>query len=368
MMSSGRPRVSVIVPTYNSEDSVGECVDSVLGQAFKAIELICVDDGSSDGTRSLLESRAARDGRMKLVFQENAGPGVARNAALNIASGEFVYCLDADDYIARDMLSRCVGALDETGADIALVAFRTYNEQCRHAFPAEWGMRHSDVFPSHPHGAFSWRHAPELFFEAVQNVPWNKVVRKSLLDEHGIRFQELRLTEDLMYSLPAAVAAGRIVRLPRALVTHREFSGSNAMADKGRYPVDFLGAFEGLRRWLQKEGVYDSLRLAYQTWLLDAVYYNMPTYRDFEGFAAAFARLTADDLKTFDLADLRAQDVRDRRHRGMLEALQTLSRERFLLACSNIEAMEVQEQKCGFQDDQTSLKWLLTALRSRLSG
>ena len=361
------PKVTVIVPMYNSEDSIEQCVDSVLAQSLKDIELICVDDGSSDATCSLVEARASRDTRVCVLQQENAGPGAARNAALDCAQGEFVYCLDADDYLERTMLAQCVEALEKTGADMALVAFRTCNQQVQREFDAEWSMRNADVFPTHPAGVFSWRTSPDLFFETVQNVPWNKVVRRSLLEEHGIRFQEIRLTEDVMYSLPAAVAARSVVRIAVPLVVHREFAGTNAMSDKGRHPLDFLVAFRALRTWLQDMGVYDELRDGYRTWLLDAVYYNLPTYRDFDGFAAAYEQLMADGLATFDLADLDAAKVRDHRHRALLEALRTGSRERFLLACANIEAAEVQEQKCGFQERQTSAKWLLKCFRERVN-
>ena len=363
------PSVSVIVPLYNAEAFAAQCIDSVLAQTLREFELICVDDGSDDGTCAIVEDRARRDERVVLVRQAaNAGPGAARNAGLDRARGRYVYCLDADDYLERDMLVRCVEALDGTGADMALVAFRTYNEQVGRAFPAEWGMRHEDTYPSYRNGTFVWETAPDLFFETVQNVPWNKVVRRELLEVRRIRFQNLRLTEDLMYSLPAAVAASRVVRVADPLVVHREFAGTNAMADKGRYPLDFLEAFAELRRWLCDNGVYDSLRTAYRTWLLDAAYYNLPTYRDFEAFAVAFERLTADDLGAYDLADCDPAQVRDHRHRALLEALQTLSRERFLLACANIEAAEVQEQKCGFQNIQTSLRWLFSRARDRMRG
>lgn len=364
--SSTSPAVSIIVPTYNAGEFIAQCLDSVLGQTLGDFELICVDDGSTDDTWSILDDLARRDGRVAALRQANAGPGAARNAGLGRARGRYVYCLDADDYLERDMLAQCVKALDDTRADMALVSFRTYNQQVGRAYPAEWGMRHEDAYPSHPHGSFTWETAPDLFFETVQNVPWNKVVRRALLEERGIRFQELRLTEDLMYSLPAAVAARAVVRIPQPLVVHREFAGTNAMADKGRHPLDFLDAFEALGAWLRAEGVYEPLRTAYREWLLDAVYYNLPTYRDFDGFAAAYARLTAEELEAYDLASVDADGVRDHRYRALLEALRLGSRERFLLACANIEAAEVQEQKCGFQDAQGSLKWLCQRLRDRL--
>lgn len=360
------PAVSVIVPTYNAEEYLAQCLDGVLSQTMGDFELVCVDDGSTDGTWAILEERARRDARVTLLRQENSGPGIARNAGLERARGRYVYCLDADDYLERDMLAQCAKVLDETQADMALMAFRTYNQQVGRTYLAEWSMRHEDTFPSYPGGSFTWETAPDLIFETVQNVPWNKMVRRSLLEERGIRFQELRLTEDLMYSLPAAVAAKSIVRIAQPLVVHREFAGTNAMADKGRHPLDFLEAFDSLRMWLQEEGVYGSLRQAYREWLLDAVYYNLPTYRDFDGFAAAYDRLTAEGLKAFDLADADAASIRDHRYRALLEALHLGLRERFLLACANIEAAEVQEQKCGFQDAQASLKWLGHSLRDRL--
>lgn len=366
LASSVPPAVTVIVPTYNAEEFIAQCLDSVLVQTMGDFELICVDDGSTDTTCAIVEERARRDERVVALRQENAGPGAARNVGLDRARGRYVYCLDADDYLERDMLARCVRALDDMQADMALVAFRTHNQQVGRTYPAEWSMRHEDAYPSHPNGSFTWETAPDLFFETVQNVPWNKMVRRALLEERGIRFQELRLTEDLMYSLPAAVAAKAVVRIPQPLVVHREFAGTNAMSDKGRHPLDFLDAFDALRAWLQETGVYGQLRLAYREWLLDAVYYNLPTYRDFDGFAAAYERLTAEGLGACDLASADVASIRDHRYRGLLEALRSGSRERFLLACANIEAAEVQEQKCGFQDAQGSLKWLWRRLRDRL--
>lgn len=360
------PSVSVIVPLYNAEAFAAQCIDSVLAQTLREFELICVDDGSDDGTCEIVEERARRDERVVLVRQAaNAGPGAARNAGLDKARGRYVYCLDADDYLERDMLARCVEALDGTGADMALVAFRTYNEQVGRVFPAEWGMRHEDSYPSYPNGTFAWETAPDLFFETVQNVPWNKVVRRELLEVRRIRFQNLRLTEDLMYSLPAAVAASRVVRVAEPLVVHREFAGTNAMADKGRYPFYPLETFDALRAWLQ-EGAHEPLSLTYQAWLLDIAYYDLPAYRDFEGFAVAREWLAAGGHEAYGLANGRVDCVRGHRYRLLPKTMRSRSREFFLLACDNVEVVEVQEQLCGFQNIQTTLRWLFSHARDRV--
>ena len=108
------------------------------------------------------------------------------------------------------------------------------------------------------------------------------------------------------------------------------------------------------------------LSLAFHALLLVELYYNLPTYRYFDAFAVAYERLASGGLEAYDLAHVDADRILDHRYRELLEALQRGSRERFLLACANIEAAEVQEQKCGFQDAQGSLKWLVRRLKERL--
>ena len=366
------PVFSVVIPFHNCEEQLDTCLKSLMAQTFKDFEVLAVNDASTDGTAHAAE-RAVRAGLPLTLLEtpENVGPGAARNLALKQARGTYVYCLDADDYVRPTMLARVKEAFEKTGADMVLFGFDTLNDQVESEFEADWALRNADVYPAFPQGSFTWKTAPDLFFETVQNVPWNKALRKRILDENGIAFQQLFLSEDLMYSLPAACLSENIVRVNESLMVHREFSGTNAMSSKTRYPLDFLQAFATLKQWLSARGMYGQLRRAYQNWLLDAVYYNMPTYADYDGFKEAYAILTSENLQAFDLADLDSQGVRDHRYRKMLEALQACASHeggagRFALALANIEAAEVQEQKCGFQNDSTSAKWLLGKAKRRL--
>ena len=92
-----RPKVTIIIPVYNTELLLDRCLESVVGQSLSDIEIICVDDGSTDGSGALLDSWAERDGRIRVIHQSNGRQGKARNAALNIAEGEYVGMIDSDD-------------------------------------------------------------------------------------------------------------------------------------------------------------------------------------------------------------------------------------------------------------------------------
>ena len=94
------PRLSVIVPVYNVEAYLARCVDSILAQSFADFELILVNDGTRDGSVSIMEDYAHRDGRVRLVHKENGGLSSARNAGLAVANGEYVIFIDSDDWIA----------------------------------------------------------------------------------------------------------------------------------------------------------------------------------------------------------------------------------------------------------------------------
>ena len=101
-------KVSVIIPVYNAEKYLAECLDSIVCQTLSDIEIICVNDGSSDNSLSLLEAYSRKDNRFKIINQENSGPGVARNTGINVASGEYIFFVDSDDTIFPETLEKNV--------------------------------------------------------------------------------------------------------------------------------------------------------------------------------------------------------------------------------------------------------------------
>ena len=101
-------KVSVIIPVYNTEKYLRQCLDSVVNQTLRDIEIICVDDGSTDGSIEILREYEQKDSRVKMLCQKNQYAGVARNNGLNYASGEYVFFMDSDDYCCHELLERAV--------------------------------------------------------------------------------------------------------------------------------------------------------------------------------------------------------------------------------------------------------------------
>src|SRR6185437_2989393 len=123
--------ISVIVPFYNVENYLAECLDSILGQSFAHFEVLLVDDGSPDGSRSIAERYVARDPRVRLLTRPNGGLGAARNTGVRSARGEFLTFVDSDDLLPDDALLRLVDCGRRTGSDMVVGAVERFDSTAR---------------------------------------------------------------------------------------------------------------------------------------------------------------------------------------------------------------------------------------------
>ena len=118
------PRVSVIIPVYNTGNYLSHCLDSLLNQSLKEIEIICVDDGWTDNSLSILQKYSEIDKRIIILKQKNKGGGIARNYGMSIAKGEYLSFLDSDDFFNENLLNETVNVADSTLADIVIFLFQ----------------------------------------------------------------------------------------------------------------------------------------------------------------------------------------------------------------------------------------------------
>ena len=188
------PRVSVVVPIYNVEPYLPECLDSISGQTMRDFEVVMVDDGSADRSAEIAAAYESRDPRFRLVRQPNGGLGHARNTGIKLSTGEFLMFVDSDDALPPDALEHLLTSLDATGSD-----FATGNV---------WRLRPTGLEPSQwlaPVFATTRKrtHVTQFRPLVTDRIACNKLWRRSFWDENDFRFPEGVLFEDQYVTLPA---------------------------------------------------------------------------------------------------------------------------------------------------------------------
>lgn len=267
------PKISVIIPVFNALPYLSECLDTVLGQTLEDIELICVDDGSMDGSYELLEERSRSDERMK-VLQQNENAGAARNLGLANASGEYVLFLDADDFFSEEMCEHVFARAVEKDADIVLFDGREYDHRLGEVREGTTFLR-----PLHlpTKDVFNARDIPGHIFQITNPAPWSKLFRREFLIDNDLRFQSLPNSNDVFLVLSAMATAERITTLDEDLVRYRINTHASTQDGKSRNPLCFLEAFSALESKLVDLGLYESLKDSFLTAVLRSARYNLNT-------------------------------------------------------------------------------------------
>lgn len=201
MLNAMSAKVSVIIPVYNTEALLPRCLESVVAQTLSDIEIICVDDGSTDGSLIVLNEWAERDNRLKVIHQENGRQGKARNAGMAIAEGEYIGFIDSDDYIPAEYFERLYTAAKEVDADVAICGIV---KQKPLSNKRVIGFERNEVFDT-PAEKFAVCTCPPNFH------PVNKLYRRAMLDSVALRFAENVQYEDVMFVTRALAESHRLV-------------------------------------------------------------------------------------------------------------------------------------------------------------
>lgn len=179
-MQTQRAAVSVIVPVYNAEKTIDKCLQSVLGQSFADMEVLAVDDGSTDGSLARLQAIAQQDGRVRVFSQANSGVCAARNHAINQAQGTYVLFVDSDDHLPPDALERMVAAMRGDECQLAIAPYVEVIGSLRR----KRGFLNQDEVLSQRQFLDKLSLHPNSFFYSVM---WNKLYRRDLIIRNSIR-------------------------------------------------------------------------------------------------------------------------------------------------------------------------------------
>lgn len=212
------PLVSIIIPVYNVESYLVRCLKSVLNQSYKNIEVLAINDGSTDNSLLILEEMKVKDERLKIINKKNGGQASARNLGLQLAKGEYIAFVDSDDYLALEMVEKCVSKINESNYDLIIFDFYNVNNQNQKQY-FKTGTR----------------------VDNARTVPWNKFYHRSLWEESV--FPEGYWYEDLGIIPAIVVNAKNIAKIEEPLYyyeTSRISSQTNILNYNKLYDVIYM--------------------------------------------------------------------------------------------------------------------------------
>lgn len=230
---NGPPRLSVIVPVYKVESYLAECLDSLLTQDFSDFEIIAVDDCSPDGSGAILKEFEERDERMRVLsLKENVGLGMARNAGLEMARGEYVWFLDSDDVVRPGTLAKVMARLDATKAEVVMFGWVRFYEDRTEKIGSG-----TEILLTAPE-TFTASECPKIM--KVLQVAWNKLIRRELLERTGLRFPK-GFYEDTAFTYPLLASARSITTVPVPVVGYRQRTSGAITATRSSRHLEVLG-------------------------------------------------------------------------------------------------------------------------------
>ncbi|MBO7244902.1 MAG: glycosyltransferase [Alphaproteobacteria bacterium] len=233
------PKISIIVPVYNVEQYLPKCLDSLINQTLKDIEIICVNDGSTDGSLSVLKDYAQKDKRIRIIDKENSGPGACRNMGIEKATGEFIQFVDSDDWIEPETCEVCYQKAKEHNVD--MVSFNALFHKKEKSNPYIYYNINEEKI-------ITWQDISRVLFQSHFNV-WHYIFKKSLLDKHLIRFPNIVMGEDVPFTLNAWLSVKGVYIIPK-LFYHYDDSRETSICRSYHNKVDTFSFLEMSRNMI----------------------------------------------------------------------------------------------------------------------
>lgn len=239
--------VSIIVPVYNVEQYLAYCLDSVLAQTYPHLEIICINDGSTDSSLSILKRYADRDRRIIVISQENKGLSASRNVGLKHAKGQYVYFLDSDDLIVPESIQELLAVAEKEELDILYYDYKMSfeNPLVEEQFHGRWENKpRSKEYTAVMTGQ-------QMFAQMFQNEDYRPHVpfafyRRDFIENEKLHFYEGIVHEDLLFSFCAMLSAKRVAHRKKTFYEYRIRSGSitTKPVDYCRFRSIFTACYE----------------------------------------------------------------------------------------------------------------------------
>ena len=353
-------RVSVIIPAYNCEAFIGQCLTSLVVRNEIHSEIIVVDDGSTDRTAEIVQEFTKKYPEVRLIRQENQGAGAARNAGMKEAKGEFLAFYDADDFFDPSVLRLAYERASAMDCDVFIYGSDQYFEKTDSFAPMKGTMRR-DLLPREM--PFAGTDVKANLFKAFKGWPWDKLFKRSFVEENGLRFQELRTTNDLLFVCSALAKAERISLYGRILAHHRRLEANESLSVSREKSWDnFYKALLALRAQLEKWNLLSRFEKDFVNYSLQLSLWNLHTLKG-KAYHELYQKLKEEWFENLGVLSCSEKSFYNRSEYEKLEKILEMDSDEYLH--EQIDALSEQQRLSGEKLDETKRK--LTENRQKLS-
>lgn len=265
-------KVSVIMPVYNAEKYLPETMECLIHQTMHDIEMICIDDGSTDHSLQILKEFEGRDDRITILQQHNQGAGAARNLGMQHAKGEYLSILDADDIFEPDMLEHAYYKAKNKDSDICVFKMDQFDDVSKSHKACHWSISKRQLPDFEP---FTYRDLSENIFRVFVGWAWDKLFRREFVMAYGLQFQSLRTSNDMFFTFSALVKAKKICVLSKTLVHHRVHVEKSLSVTREKSWDCFYQALLALRSELMQMGIYKEVERSFINYALHFALWNL---------------------------------------------------------------------------------------------
>lgn len=252
-------KLSIIIPIFNVEHYLNECLNSVCAQTLENIEIICIDDGSTDNSLNIVKEYSKKDDRIKLITQKNSGQATARNKGIKEAKGEYIAFVDSDDFIEPTMFEKLYTKSKDNNLDLAMCKIATYNNQTKEIKDNVWYYM-LGIFRDFEKDIFNHKDTKE-FTCNIAVTPYNKIYKTSLLKENHILFPEGLIFEDEKFFYDVYLRAKRVSIVPEFLYYYRtNRKGSTVNIDAENDYTDIIEISKQIRETFKITNNYENYK------------------------------------------------------------------------------------------------------------
>ena len=266
------PKISVIIPVYNTEKYIDKCLNSIVNQTMQDIEIICVDDGSTDKSLRILNEYASKDNRIKILTQSNSGAAKARNKGLSIATGEYLYFIDSDDFIDLTFCEKMYNQAFSTDSDICICKILGCKENRSKTVVSKRSLN-LELIPDSKK-VFNINDFKDNFYQFCAINIFNKIFRKSLVEQYNIEFQDLKTCNDVFFYVSTLAVANAITFVDEPLITSvRERVGSISFT-RGQHINSIIHAAKFSKSFLEAQELFDKVKKSFYERMTNCFYYE----------------------------------------------------------------------------------------------